>query len=172
MKDVKPSLLLLAALAAAPLAAQTDAGKAGDAEAIATVMAVNDHEIQAAGLALSKSVGDEVRAYAQMMDKEHRANQEQTRKLSETAGIAPGETDKVKVLKQKTAGERQALAAKSGSDFEAAYIDAMVKDHADVLAKIDGELLPAATDAAVQAHLKKTREHVAMHLEQARKLDE
>ena len=175
MKDLKLTLALVAALAAAPLAAQNDAAAppagGGDAEAIAALMAVNDHEIKAAALAKSKQVGKDVMDYAQMMDKEHGANQQQTEQLTRSTGLQPAETDKVKAMKTKTAAERDALAAKSGADFEAAYIDAMVKDHAEVLARIDGELLPAATDPAVQAHLKTTREHVAMHLEAARKLD-
>jgi putative membrane protein len=177
-------VLLLAALAAGPVAAQvsTDATAArpgtpktalgtGDAEAIATLSAVNQHEIAAAQLAKNKGVGTEVAEYAAKMDAEHSNNQRQTDQLAASAGVKPAETDKVRALKTKTEGERDKLASLSGKEFEKAYVQAMVKDHTEVLAKIDKELLPAASNAAVKEHLQKTRDHVAHHLEEARRLD-
>ncbi len=46
----------------------------------------------------------------------------------------------------------------------------MVKDHSEALDAIDNKMLPAATTPQVQAHLQKTREAVAMHLEEAQRL--
>lgn len=56
-----------------------------------------------------------------------------------------------------------------GARFERGYIDAMVKGHADALAKIDNELLKAANET-VKNHLTKTRAAVAEHLAKAKAL--
>lgn len=185
MKRNTLTLMLLAAFAAGPAFAQVTsddatadrtstpkaAAGAGDAEAIAAVSAVNDHEIKAAKLAMDKGVDGDIAKYAKMMDEEHSTNQRQAEQLTVTAGIKPAETDEVKAMKTKTAAEREKLAAMSGDAFEAAYVDAMVKDHAEVLAKLDDKLIPNATNPAVKEHLTMTRKHVAMHLEEARRLD-
>lgn len=170
MKRTHLSFTLLAALAALSATARA-ADDSGDAEAIATLTAVNGHEIKSAELARGKDVSEAVARYAKMMEDEHGANQKQTDQIASTAGVTPAETDKVKALKTKTEAERDKLGNLQGAAFESAYVDAMVKDHAEVLAKIDKELLPNATNAAVIEHLRKTREHVAHHLEEARQLD-
>jgi putative membrane protein len=161
------------ALAPPLLADDTPAGKpvSGDAEAVAVLSAVNDHEVQAAGIAKGKQVSAAVMEYADKMSREHGANQREVDQLKQAAALAPAETDAVRALKQKSDAERAKLAAIDGKEFEAAYIDAMVKDHAEVLGKLDKELLPAAKDPAIAAHLRKTREHVAHHLAEARRLD-
>ena len=46
----------------------------------------------------------------------------------------------------------------------------MVKGHTEVLAMSDGELIKSAENEALKKHLAETREHVAMHLEQGKKL--
>ena len=144
---------------------------AGDGEALAVLSAVNSHEIATAALAKDKGVSAAVKDYAQKMDTDHSANQRESEALAAANGLAPQKTDAVKALETKSAAEREKLAAMSGAQFEAAYIDAMVKDHAEVLAKLDKELLPAAQNPALKAHLAKTREHVAHHLEAAKALD-
>jgi len=174
--------LLLAASAHAP--AQTGrpmpndratlpdaAQRGGDAEALATLMAVNEHEIASAKLALKKKPSEPVAQYAKMLEREHGDNQRKTREVAKSADVDPNETPAVEALKTKSEREREALAAQNGEAFERAFIDAMVKGHAEALAKIDDELLPAATNPAVAEHLRMTRTHIAQHLEQARQLD-
>ena len=155
------------ALLAASFAAQAS----GDSEALAVLGAVNSHEIATAALAKDKGVSEGVMKYARMMDTDHTANQRDADKLAAANGLAPEKTDAVKALETKTAAEREKLASMAGADFEAAYIDAMVKDHAEVLGKLDKELLPNAQNPALKVHLAKTRDHVAHHLEAAKALD-
>lgn len=150
-----------------PAAAQ----RGGDAEALATLMAVNEHEIASARLALDKKPSEPVAQYARMLEREHGENQRKTRDLARSAGVDPKATPAVEALKTRSERERDALAGQDGDAFERAYIEAMVKGHAEALAKIDGELLPAATDPVVAEHLRVTRTHIAQHLEQAEQLD-
>lgn len=138
--------------------------------AIAHLMALHDHEIKAADIAATKQLSAPVAQYAAMLKREHTENQAQTASLPTAPAAADKDTSAVAARKEKTAAERQALSAMSGEEFEAAYLDAMVKDHADALQMLDANLMPAATTPAVRSHLQQTREHLAMHLERAEAL--
>lgn len=149
--------------AAAPMPA-TDAAQ-GDPLALGLLTALNEHEIAAARQAQQKGVSGAVLEFANLMEKEHGANQAKTRTLG-----TPAEGGDVQAMKDKGKAELDALGAKSGDDYRKAYVAAMVKGHQDALEQIDNTLMPAATGEPVKAHLRETREHVAMHLDKARKL--
>lgn len=142
-----------------------------NSEAIAILTVVNDHEVKAAEMALAKNPSAAVAEYARMLKDEHSSNQEKTRSIAEAGGIAQKGTPAVDALKAKSMDMRQELSALQDEAFESAFIKAMVQDHVEVLAKIDGELLPKATDSEVLRHLHETRTHIAMHLEMAKRLD-
>ncbi|WP_257388461.1 DUF4142 domain-containing protein [Tahibacter caeni] len=143
---------------------------AGDAEALSTLVAVNKHEIAAAELAQSKEVDAATRDYAKMLERDHRANLEKVENLSKLTKTPITESPDVAQLKNKAAAERATLAKLDGSAFQTAYLDAMVQGHAEVLSRIDGKLLPGSSDAAVQQHLRSTRESVSKHLAKAKEL--
>ena len=134
-------------------------------EALGLLAAADEHEVAAADQAIAKKVTGDVLAFANMMKTDHGKN------LAETTALG-GSKDGAKIDELKTKGEaaKTALDAKSGTDYEQAYIDAMVKGHTDVLALLDGTLIPAATDAAVKTHFANTRTAVDKHLEAAKKL--
>lgn len=140
-------------------------GAGGDGFVLGMVSAVNEHEIAAARQARGKNVTGQVLAYAQQMEQEHSANQAKGASLGR-----PEPSSQMQALKSKKASERQALGQKTGRDYEAAYMAAMVKDHREALAMIDSQLLPKASSAAVREHLTMTRRSVAMHLELAQRL--
>jgi putative membrane protein len=141
------------------------ASATGDGFVLGMVSAVNEHEIAASRQARGKNVTGQVLAYAQQMEQEHSANQAKGASLGR-----PEPSSQMQALKSKKASERQALDQKTGKDYEAAYMAAMVKDHREALAMIDSQLLPKASSAAVREHLTMTRRSVAMHLEHAERL--
>jgi putative membrane protein len=132
--------------------------------ALGMLAAINEHEIKAAEQALSKKVSGPVAEYAQMMKREHSANQTKTRALG-----ANEDGREVQGQKAKGRAELTELGKKSGTEYEKAYIDAMVRGHTEALGKIDGPLIKMSSGPA-RDHLAKTREHVAKHLEAAKKL--
>lgn len=136
-----------------------------NALALGLLAAVDDHEIQAAQQAKSKKVSAAVMDYANMMEKQHTDNLVETKTLGALA-----DTAEVQAMKEKGASDLAELGKLSGKDYETAYVDAMVKGHTEVLALIDGRLLSLASAGPVRDHLGKTRDAVAMHLEEARKL--
>lgn len=141
------------------------AGAQGDGLALAMLSAINEHEVAASRAAAGKQLSAPVARYAQMMVTEHTANQAKVASLGQ-----PRANAEVQALKTKKAAERAAMARLEGQAFERAYVEAMVKDHGEALAAIDGKLLPAASSGPVRQHLTQTRAAVARHLEEARGL--
>lgn len=145
--------------------AGTNTPTADDSLALGLLGALNEHEIAAAKQAEGKKVSAPVLEYAKMMETQHSENQKNTLALGSLA-----DTDEVQAKKAKGEQELSELDKKTGKQYETAYIDAMVKGHTDALSLIDTRLLALASSEPVKRHMKDTREHVAMHLEAARKL--
>ncbi|TCZ79062.1 DUF4142 domain-containing protein [Lysobacter sp. N42] len=149
----------------------TDAAAApSQAEALALLNAVNDHEVKAAEMAKSKNVTGPVLEYANMMQAEHGKNMTDTNALLQTAGGAPADSARLNEQKAKSEAKRAQLQALEGEAFAKGYIDAMVTDHAEALTLLDSMLIPAATDEAVRNHLTTTRQHVQQHHDRAREI--
>jgi predicted outer membrane protein len=154
-----------------PVRATKAAGsEKGDAEVLAFVIAVDDNEVLAATEAQKKKLSPDVMAYAKMLHTEHGKHQGEAMKLGQQIGVTPVDTAAVDKLRVKGAGALAALLPLDGKEFEKAYLAAMVKDHTEVLAMIDNQLLKAAENDAVKKHLTATRSHIASHLEQAKNL--
>lgn len=147
-----------------------DAKAGTDAEVLSFVNAVNLNEILAAAEAEKKKISDPVMSYAKMLHMEHGKNMDQTMKLGIAINTKPADTRAVDEMKQKGAGELGMIVTLNGSEFEKAYIDMMIKGHTEALSLIDNQLMNQAKNAALKKHLTNTRSHVAMHLEQAKKL--
>jgi len=141
-----------------------------DAEVLAFVNAVNVNEILAASEAQKKKIGQPVMDYAKMLHTEHGANMAKTAQLGQSINVTPSITKAVDAVMKKGAAELATLVPMDGKDFETAYIDAMIKGHTEVLAMINNQLMKTAKNDALKSHLTETRGHVAMHLEQAKKL--
>ncbi len=146
--------------ATTPAAPATD-----DSLALGLLVVVDDNEIKAAQQAIAKKVSTPVMDYARMMEKEHTDNLVATKALG-----AQADTPEVQALKERGASDLAERGKKSSEEYENAYVDAMVKDHTEVLGLIDGRLLTLASVGPVRDHISKTRDHVAMHLAAAQKL--
>jgi putative membrane protein len=152
-----------AAMADKPAA--TSNATTGDSLALGLLAAINEQEIAAAKQAKSKNVSGPVLDYAQTMQKEHGEN------LAKTTTLGPLSNDSaVQAQKAKGAGELMTLGLSSGKAYANAYMEAMVKGHAEALDMIDNKMLPAATSASVKQHLTETRAHVANHLVAAKEI--
>ena len=142
------------------------AGATSQADALAMLAAIDEHEIAAADQAMSKKVTGQVRDYAQMMKTDHSKNLADTTKL----GAANSTSPEVKAMKDKGQAELAELGNNSDKAYEKAYMDAMVKGHTEALSKLDGTLIPAATDDNVRQHLTTTRDTVSRHLDKAKEI--
>lgn len=162
----QPSSPATAAAPEMPVVDAAPAAAGSQADALALLVALNEHEIAAADQAVGKNVTGKVREFADMMKVDHARNLADTTKLGAAVSTAPAVT----AMKAKGEADLRALGGNSGAAYERAYMDAMVQGHADALALIDGTLLPAATDAKVRDHFTATRGAVAAHLERAKEI--
>ena len=153
---------------AGTMPAGTDTAAQG--ETLGFIVLVNEHEIAAAEQAREKEVGDDVRAYADMLHEEHTANLEATRELADTAGVQIVETGpELDAQRAKGESDLERLGELVGEAYETAFLEAMVKGHTDALSMID-DRMATATGSPVEQHLTATRETIAKHLEEAQAL--
>jgi putative membrane protein len=141
-----------------------------DAEILGIVLTVDENEVAAATKAEKKKIGTGAMAYAKMLRTEHKADAAKTKKVAKQIDSKPAMSKTADDLKTKGADELSMISAKDGPEFEKEYIDAMVTGHTEVLGLIDGSLIPNAHSDAVKKHLDEVRGHVAMHLEQGKRL--
>lgn len=153
--------------ASADAVSDTAPPTADDSLALGLLGAVNEHEIAAAKQAEEKKVSAPVMEFAEMMETQHSENQAKTTSLGTLAS-----TPEVQAMVDKGKRELDELGKKSGKEYETAYIDAMVKGHTEALSLIDTRLISLASSEPVKKHLTETRDHVAMHLEAAKKLQD
>lgn len=142
----------------------------GDAEVLATLVAIDDHEIAAAKKAQDKAKDTAVRSYADMLRTDHERNLEDTRALADRIGVDPHRTAKVIEMRKKNDNERETLADRNGAAYDEAFVKAMVTGHQEVLDLIDDQLLAKAQTPALKDHLKATRKHIQHHLERAKEI--
>ncbi len=81
-------------------------------------------EVQLAQLALTKATSPKVKAYAQSIIDDHTKANEELKSLAQSKNISLPTT-----LSEKNQKEYNDLAEKSGTDFDEAYSEFMVKDH-------------------------------------------
>lgn len=145
-------------------------GVSSDGEALAVLMAINDHQIATADLARQRGVSSAVDEFARDIESAQRANQKSSRRVGQRAGINPFDSDDVIIVRQRSSTEQQALAGVPSPDFELAFLDAMAQINRDAITAIDTALLPASRNPSVQDHLREARERFAGNLNRAASL--
>ena len=141
-----------------------------DAEVLGLLGAVNENEIVASMEVHNKKISGPVGDYAKKLHMEHGQNLEATLMLGQKINVTPAESPAVDKVRVKGAGELAMLIVHDGDKFAAAYVDAMVKGHTEVLAMIDNDLMKRAEHEGVKTHLAATRASVAKHLDEAKAL--
>ena len=120
-------------------------------------------EVELGKMAASKSGNAAVRAFGERMVKDHgKAN-------TELASIASGKQLQIpKAIDAEHQAIVQKLRAKSGSDFDAAYSQQMMADHAKAIALFEGAT--KSKDADLAAFAKKTLPTLKEHQQMAHSL--
>jgi len=133
-------------------------------EQIATVTSLaNNSEIEQAKLARARSKDQEVLQFAGMMIAHHGEAQRKQDALS----LGAAESTLSRDMIVEGSETLKTLKAKTGAEFDRAYMQAQVQGHQKVLDAIEGKLLPNAKRADLKAYLNEIRPRVKQHLEQA-----
>jgi putative membrane protein len=128
----------------------------------------NMAEVQLGLMAETKASSPQVKAFAQRMVRDHEAMQSSLQDAARLAGTTMPDT-----IDPKQMALKNELAAKSGSSFDKAYIDAMVKGHRQAMQMLQGASQDLSNNALkkvaasalpiVQSHLKEA-EQIAQRL--------
>lgn len=159
---------MVAMLVAAPGWAQVDAqGGApsqleaaidvADAQALALLAAVHEHEVAAAALMAGRQVSPGVRRHAERASKLHAAALSRVRDVSAQSGISPQDTPDVVAFGNAARIERERFGSLELAEFERAYVEGTAINASALVQRIDRELLPRASNPAVTAHLRQIR---------------
>lgn len=138
-----------------------------DGNIAAIVMAADETEIDAAELALETSRNQAVREYAQLMITQHEWADVQTMELLRRTDITRVPDATVQQLQTRRSETLNALATRSGEDFDVAYIDHEVEMHRWLINTLDQSLLPAAQDEDLEIWLTQLRPVMVEHLTEA-----
>jgi len=135
-----------------------------DAQIAGITELVNNAEIQQAELARSKSKDPGVLSFASMMISHHT----QAKQRQAALGLSAEPSPLLQALSTNGQQTMSTLTAKTGTEFDRAYLKAQADQHQQVLDTIDSKLLPGAKNSQLRSQLQSMRSTVQNHLEAAR----
>src|SRR6516164_7351864 len=148
------SLKFAAAVAAAALFGSgmvlADGAKPNDAQIAHIAYTAGQLDITAAEHATQKSKNKDVLAFAEEMERDHKAVNDKALALVKKLGVTPEDNDTSKALSKQAADKRAELAKLSGNAFDKAYIDNEVAYHKAVDSALQNTLIPDASNAELK----------------------
>lgn len=163
-------VVAVSSLACARRAVESPAPAISDANIAAIVVTANTIDIQYAEMALAKSQNAEVRAFAEMVKKDHESVNEAAGALVTRLGVTPEMNGIAFDLRDDAEVKRLTLRDFEGAAFDSAYAANEVTYHTTVLGAIDAALIPSAQNAELKALLVAVRPAIEAHLGHARDL--
>lgn len=161
-----------AACATAPQQIPAGGVDLSDEEIAAILRVANQGEIDQGQVASSRAASSEVRAFGQMMVRDHTSALNRASEVFAQAGITPRDNSTSMQLQTGSRNTVQALNTYSGAEFDRNYMRTQVEMHDWLLRSIDGSLLPSASSPHLVRLLRELRPSVAAHLEHARRLQQ
>jgi putative membrane protein len=148
------SVRLTVAFAAAALFASgmvlAEGAKPNDAQIAHIAYTAGQLDIATAELAIQKSINKDVRAFAEEMERDHKALNDAALALVKKLGITPEDNDTSKALTKNAADSRAELAKLSGAAFDKAYMDIELAYHKVVNSALQNTLIPSASNAELK----------------------
>ncbi len=144
----------LAALALGCVAANAQGAKPNDAQIAHIAYTAGQIDVTAAELALKKSKNKEVVAFAQDMERDHKAVNVQALALVKKLNVTPQDNDTSKALLKGAADKEAALSKLSGAAFDKAYAENEVAYHKTVNDALQGLLIPSASNPELKSLLE------------------
>ncbi|ARG31200.1 hypothetical protein B7L41_08220 [Acinetobacter baumannii] len=137
-----------------------------DSQIFKILSTANNGEIKQAKTALPKLKMDEAKKYAEMMIKEHSANEKNAQALASRLQLISQTSNLSKSL-QNDSDKIVSKLNQITSDTDKNYMMSQVKVHRKVLTIIDKQLIPNTKNSELKNMLVQTRDAVAKHLKAA-----
>ena len=151
-KTVTPAIAALCVFSASVLA--QGGAKPTDPQIAHIAYTAGLLDIDAGKQALAKSTNKDVRAFAEMMVKDHTAVNKQALDLCKKLGVTPEDNDTSKALTKAAEAKRAELAKLSGVAFDKAYIANEVAYHKTVNSALETTLIPSSSNAELKSLLQ------------------
>ena len=153
-----------------PHRSESRAGAALDDPTIVAIFDVaNTADIETGTLAESRGSTVEVRAMGKRLREDHSAVRQQGRDLAKKLGVVPTPPNP-NTYAADHARAMKALRAKSGKEFDRAFLDHEIAFHQAVIDAVTGALLPAIKNAELKALVEKVVPAFQSHLAMAKAL--
>jgi putative membrane protein len=130
--------------------AHAQSAKPNDAQIAHIAYTAGVIDIKSAQLALEKSKNKDVRAFAEDMERDHKAVNDQALALAKKLKVTPQDNDTSKALTKQAADKEAALNALNGAAFDKAYADNEVAYHKTVDGALQSTLIPSASNAELK----------------------
>lgn len=148
----KPLVVLAAVLALGAFTAQ--AAAINDAQIAHIAYTAGQIDVTAAHQALQKSHDPAVRAFAEEMQRDHSAVNEQALALCKKLGVTPADNATSQSLAKDAAAEQARLATLDGAAYDKAYVANEVAFHQTVNQALSGTLIPSAQNGELKSLLQ------------------
>ncbi len=135
-----------------------------DATIVAIFDAANSWDMETSQVALKKSRNKDVRGFAAMMIRDHKAVRQLGRDLAHRLHVTPTPPGKDFALYIDHVSAMKSLRRAKGSAFDRAYIDHEVSYHQAVIDAVTTQLLPATKNADLKALEEKVAPNFVAHL--------
>lgn len=163
---------MAASKATVPEAQQSAPAPLTDANIAAIVVAANSIDVENGKLAIERATDAEIRKFAQTMITDHTGVNTAAVDLVTRLKVTPVESPTSSALVASANETRASLAARSGLDFDRAYIANEVAYHRAVLSAVDDALIPSAQNAELRSLLVSVRPAFVAHLQHAESLQQ
>jgi putative membrane protein len=134
--------------------------------------AANTWDVETGALALERSRDPEVRAFAEMMVRDHKAVRQLGRDLAAKLAVPPPPPGPPCARGQEARAAMRKLRAARGQAFETAYVAHEVAYHQAVIDAVTTQLLPATRNAELRALEVKVAPNFQAHLAAAKSLQQ
>jgi putative membrane protein len=138
-----------------------------DAQIAGVVLSAAATDISQGELALRKTSNPRVESLAREMVADNTLLDQNTLHLMARLGVQPAPSAESDRLVEEATATSDELADLTGSRFDRAYVASEVAEHRDLLARMDGLLIPEAESHDVRALLASVRPIIETHLKHA-----
>lgn len=133
--------------------AAKEAAKLNDAQIAHIAYTAGDIDIKTAEVALKKTKNPQIKEFAELMIKDHKAVNEQALALVKKLGVTPEDNDTSKGLVKQAEEERAKLAKLDGAAFDKEYAANEVAYHGTVNGALKDTLIPSSSNQELKDFL-------------------
>ena len=134
-----------------------------NAEILGLLNTIDHSEIDAGQLALQKASSPEVRSFASRMVSEHEMMMENIGRLAHRLSVQPQKPALASTMEDTHRNSMETLGAKSGSDFDKAYIAYQVTMHEQAVDLV-GDVIGSVENQDLKLYLRQTKPDLQNHL--------